>query len=397
MSWRDRLQQAKFRGVKFYTEQASGDGGRRVALHEYPQQEQHWAEDLGRKADEQRLTAYLVGADYDLDRERLMAALEQSGPGTLEHPYLGSLRVQIQTYDWTISTRRGGYCQFTISYVLAGVRKYPAASRSTARALGAATDTAGTAAATAFQTRFSMDAQPQFIVDAAVDQLTDATDTLRTLNGRISATVAPVSTIAGQIDALGSELSTLVKQPLTLTQRVLSIVAAVLGAYSDVADAFTSYNSMVVGFSDIDVIPSTTGTRTTQATNQQSIRDMLLTVACVEMARTLANSSTPFATYNQAIRVRDTLLDQLDAIAETSDDAQYYALVELRAALIRRVDEVAPGLGRVSTVSVARSVPALVLAHQVYGDANRGDELADRNALEHPSFVPAGQAIEVLL
>ena len=139
MSWRDRLQQAKFRNVEFHVSQAGGQGGRRTVVHEFPQKEDHYAEDLGHKAGVFRITAFIVGADYDIARDDFMKALDQSGPGTLVHPYLGTMQIQVQEYDWTISTRQGGYCQFNITFVKSG--KQPAkATASTVAAVKTAVD-----------------------------------------------------------------------------------------------------------------------------------------------------------------------------------------------------------------------------------------------------------------
>jgi prophage DNA circulation protein len=74
----------------------------------------------------------------------------------------------------------------------------------------------------------------------------------------------------------------------------------------------------------------------------------------------------------------------------------YYALVELQTRLIRRVDDAATDLLRADYVTIAAPVPALVLAHQVYGDATRAEELTTRNSLTDPNFVPTGTEIEVL-
>jgi prophage DNA circulation protein len=48
-----------------------------------------------------------------------------------------------------------------------------------------------------------------------------------------------------------------------------------------------------------------------------------------------------------------------------------------------------------------QTVPAVVLAHALYGDAwfrsGRADELAARNRIIHPGFVPAGQAVTYVI
>lgn len=48
MTWKDRLQDASFRGVPFKVEEESAGTGRRVETHEYPNRDKPYTEDLGK-------------------------------------------------------------------------------------------------------------------------------------------------------------------------------------------------------------------------------------------------------------------------------------------------------------------------------------------------------------
>lgn len=396
MSWRDNYQPASFRGVAFHVEAASGKGGRRVVVHEYPNQEVHSTEDLGKLAGPERLQAFVIGDDYDQTRERLMAALNLPGPGTLVHPYLGTLRIQVKEFEWNISTRKGGMCKFTISYVPAGQRKYPVADPANARALESAADNATTATEAAFEQEFTVEGMPQFVADDAADTLGDALNNLRTINGQITAAMQPLSDLANDIDQLGNEISTLILQPRTLAMRVGGVVASLFGAYTDIKDAFKGYKGLLAGFGIVDPPPAKTPSRQRQAKNQAAISSLLIATLVVGVARIVANQKTPFATYDQAMEIRDELLQQLDDLMETATDEQYIALVELQATIVRRVQDVAPGLQRIEQIQLQHTVPALVLAHQLYGTATQADELVSRNQVTNPLFMPAGTDLEVL-
>ena len=84
MSWRDRLLPASYRGVAFHVASHQSEAaGRRVAVHEYPGRDLPYAEDLGRRASEYTLQAYVVGRDYDRARDALVAACALPGAGRL--------------------------------------------------------------------------------------------------------------------------------------------------------------------------------------------------------------------------------------------------------------------------------------------------------------------------
>jgi prophage DNA circulation protein len=118
--WRDKYQQASFRGAIFYTENDARNSGRRVALHQYPHRDTPYAEDLGRRAVVHPVTGYLIGPNYIGPRDQLINALEAEGPGQLIHPLLRPMQVICTNYTVTETRERGGYCTFEMSFVEAG-------------------------------------------------------------------------------------------------------------------------------------------------------------------------------------------------------------------------------------------------------------------------------------
>ena len=120
MAWKERLQPASFRGIPFEVDSAELGGGRRLARHEYPLRNEPYAEDLGRKARTWTITAFLIGEDYDLVRNRLLRACEADGPGTLVHPYLGELQVLVESYRVSERKTEGRVARVTMTFAEAG-------------------------------------------------------------------------------------------------------------------------------------------------------------------------------------------------------------------------------------------------------------------------------------
>lgn len=118
--WRDRLRPASFRGVEFHVEEAARAGGRRAFLHEYPKRDTPYAEDLGRKGEGFTVTGYLVGPDYILDRDDLIAALNAEGPGLLILPTQGEFDVQPGPFSSIERRERGGFVEIAMNFLEAG-------------------------------------------------------------------------------------------------------------------------------------------------------------------------------------------------------------------------------------------------------------------------------------
>jgi len=123
MSWRLNLQDASFRGVPFKVSSSDTGIGRRNVVHQFPQRDTPFVEDLGRDTDEFTITGYVIqtidnGHNYFDDRDELIDALRTEGVGTLVHPFLGEQKVALvekariqENFD------RGGMATFTMSFV----------------------------------------------------------------------------------------------------------------------------------------------------------------------------------------------------------------------------------------------------------------------------------------
>lgn len=407
MSWRERLGKGSFRDEAFHTDNASGSAGRRVAVHEYPQQEKYFAEDLGKKAESERLKVFVIGADYDKARDLLMTALNKPGPGKLVHPYLGTLMIQVQDFDWTISTRQGGYCEFNIQYVRAGKITPNTPITVTSGKLSDAIKVAAVKSQDTFAKNFSVsDGTAAFVEKSALDQLNDVTDSLRSLNGQITGALQPISNVANGIDDFGKQISTLILQPQVLAQNLMSVVASTFGAIADIKAAFKGYDHMIVGFGSIDKPTSNkalTTNRTQELKNTMALNRLTLASSTLATANAVitANASTAsgaatFATSNEAASARDTLLTQIDALIDSDSGDEYEAWADVQATLVRLIAQLEPNLATANTVQLSQSVPALVMAYNLYADANRDIELVSRNAIANPLFMPAGVDLEIL-
>jgi prophage DNA circulation protein len=126
--WRNKFQQAMFRDAIFFVETDARQGGRRVALHEYPKRNVPYAEDMGKKALHFIVQGYLIGhmpytanlSDSREDRaatsyldmkDALIDALEADGPGRLRLPLpyrMSDIDVMVQTYSISETRERGG-------------------------------------------------------------------------------------------------------------------------------------------------------------------------------------------------------------------------------------------------------------------------------------------------
>ncbi len=116
--------------------------------------------------------------------------------------------------------------------------------------------------------------------------------------------------------------------------------------------------------------------------------------AIAEAART--SSTIEFASYDEAISVQKRLTEAIDSELLEASDSVYAVLADLRAAVVNDIRTRGADLSRIINYTPSRTEPALIIAHRLYGDATRADEIVARNRIRHPLFVPGGVALEVL-
>ncbi|AWN43170.1 DNA circularization N-terminal domain-containing protein [Methylobacterium durans] len=143
--WRARLRPASFRGAEFHVEVGTRAGGRRVALHEFAKRDDPYAEDMGRRAIRNAVTAYLVGPDYLDDRDILIESLDAEGPGLLIHPTLGEFDVVCDGFNAIERRERGGYVEIECTFIEVGSIGSYQAQADTAGAVGMKADDLSTA------------------------------------------------------------------------------------------------------------------------------------------------------------------------------------------------------------------------------------------------------------
>ena len=143
--WRLRLQPGSWRGCGFVLDAGETHAGRRVAIHEYPYRDTIWVEDLGKLPRRFNITAFLVGDDVYSQRDALVNACEQAGPGTLVHPTMGTVQCVMLDFIVTDRRERGRMVEVSMQFVLAGAVAFPGITAASTDAISNAASALGTA------------------------------------------------------------------------------------------------------------------------------------------------------------------------------------------------------------------------------------------------------------
>lgn len=403
MNWRDRLLPASFRGVGFWIDHAKTSVGRKGQLHEYPQRDLPFFEDLGQQAKTHDLTAFIIGADCLEQRDKLLQALEQ-GSGELVHPWLGRLQVKVGECDMTHTRQDGGMVTFSLKFYPDRPLPFPTATVSTQKVLLAKADGLLGSAVARFE-------QAMTLIKAARIGIANLRNSLTGVYDVIKEQLKPLIAQYKQI----TELVRAVKE---LPKEVAAEFKGLLGDIKELKEfAKEGYRGVIADVSQqieairkADAPKITTGKDTNAAAQAMAnlVQDTLIVkvaqwVASMPVASTPVKlTSTPSLDQQskqpvsrQEVPVTDDLQTLQKALNEVlqmaqdkADPGHYQAIGDLKEALNGHFKAVASSGVRLVSKTFQETFPALVVAYQQFGDATRVTEVIQRNGLSHPGYSP---------
>ena len=389
----DNLRPASFRGVLFQVETTELAAGRRTQLHEYPQRDKPYVEDLGRAARDLNFAGFVVGDDYIDQANALLGALEEPGPGTLIHPWFGTLTVSIKDTARVSFDAALGQARFSMSFVESGELEFPSSETSTQAASRIAASDLEKASVESFADRFSIKGFQDFVAAAANGNLGD-------MLGIVSA--SEIGKVLGYANSLANTVSTaiaLVSNPSSLGWKImgafgLSGLATTVAAWSNIVRSLSRVGSS----SKIDApgVPVVYTPSRQQAYVNACAVNALGRQALIAQAvgasslvgTTVDSSAKPVISYADMVAVRNELIAVIDRESLTASDQVYAALMKARASVWNDLTTRARESARLTTLTPNEVMPALVLAYDYYEDASRDTDIVARNGIRHPGFVP---------
>lgn len=112
-----RLAQASWRGVVFSVRSEElPTGGRKTALHDFPNSDERFVEDLGEIPPRFTVTAFVHGLDWLERAQALENALRTAGPGRLVLPTFGAWTVWALPYSKSASQTSVGEIEFSLEF-----------------------------------------------------------------------------------------------------------------------------------------------------------------------------------------------------------------------------------------------------------------------------------------
>ena len=395
----DQLFPASFRGVPFDVRTSDVQVGRRVQAFEYPQRDKPFIEDLGRSARLVEVEAVIVGSDFIPRMNRLIAAMEAKGAGTLVHPFLGEMTVTPQsTTRVSYDTNGLGVATATLSFIESGEYEFPGTATDATDAIQSASVSLSDAAASSFADTFSIDGLDDYGVNAVVSGAQDflANTSLQTFFQN-TGLADQAAELAGNISAYVYDGAKMVSAAVNLFS--LGGKLGTTAGWSGIANQLAHLTGLGfchrVGFAS-PVLLAVDSINNAAGAVQRLFRQCMISgmVNAASMVGTDEDaepgSAIKVAAYDELMATLDGVLGAIDAEAEAgADDEVFLALENARSAVWDGVKARAERRARLVDFTPPEVMPALVVAYDYYADATRDGEIVERNNVRHAGFVPS--------
>ena len=409
---RDKFREGSFRGVAFKTERHELQGGRRKQDREYAKRDLGNSEDLGRKLKSFKLELLVIGDDYFAQRDALEDALNAEGPGILIHPYKGTLRVQAGIYTMSEQVNEGRMARFNVEFSEAGpANQIPSILIDDLVGTVENASTLIDESKNFFEQVLNTVNQAAFVLNAASDVVTLVMDTIE---DAITSVTEPIANLTFAISNLKADVDALIRLPGELADRLAEVFDDLLSEFENDPDTSERILGNFRTALDGAFIPvvGDTPSRQVQQQNQNAIENIAIEFGLAHQAK--AAVDVDFTSTAAAIRSRDDIVNGIDeqilviteqvfapvdpasplaTVPPVANDELYQAMKELQTSLTRALPRV--GTTELITFTPPKTSPAIVIAHSLFEDLDKEDEIIEQNNVEHPGFVPGGDEIEV--
>lgn len=404
LPWMDRMLPGMWRCVPFWVEQHTLTGGRRLVVHEFPVRDEASVDDIGRKARRFQVSFFGGNRDYFYWRDEMRAALDEPGPGTLSHPYLGELRAQVEDYSISESASEGGLFRAQVTFVEATSELRVVTEIDHAGRAKTASDAVLEAASESLaESVVAPELKPGALLADELRILADAEAVLDDVGAAVSAALALASAAAAIGDALAFAAATIdavraiahagVSTPGRAPEHRIRVISSAGGALGKTwPDPTPGLPAQSSSWSPTAATP-----RQVEAAREQHAVSVFGRTA-IYGALAEATVEADFGDADAALEAASQLDTLADAVLSHEPVAPrlHDAVCDLRVALEQHLRSIVPNLPRRARFTPATTLPAVVIAQRLYGDAQRASQIVALNGIAHPLFVRGGEELEVL-
>ncbi|MBQ9236111.1 MAG: DNA circularization N-terminal domain-containing protein [Alphaproteobacteria bacterium] len=399
---------ASYKGIEFEVDSRSFTGGRRLQVHEYPNKDVPYTEDLGKKADNYAVTAFVLGSDYESKRDSLKKACLDGEAGTLIHPDYGSIEVKCDSITVKETKDQGGMAVFELVFIEAGEKAIPETSIDLSESVLGASGNMLSSAKDNFSKAFKIASGVAEITALVGGIATSATSALNSigsgldyaegLTGSVTSAMNKVVDAASLALSLKTNAKSLLNTPSALAAQMDAVFSVVTSLAGKKPEAFKTVRNLASGTNASESVSTSNTDAVAEKQSMQQLEQLTKQIVIAKEAEII--TEIEFENADEATSILESFVSDTEEVElfediEPSNEVMQ-SLREVREAVVQYVREIILELPRTKTVTLSEKTPSLVLAYDLYEDLSRADEICKKNKIPYPAFVPADKDLRVL-
>ncbi len=391
MGWKDDLQDASFRGVLFECTGTNESGSKSLAIKQAPYSNKASIEDMGNNPLKISIDAVFTGENYKVEMDALWAALVETGSGELIHPVHGVMQVNAENYNIVHKAEEVNTCTIAIEFVQAEDKErplfIPVVTPETVD-VAAITETPAAALDTSLDHLEKTDPNKFF---TTVNNIKNAVTTARQYLGLAKSTIESVLSPAESIVGLVDEVSRLATFDTNIS------------AIAKWRDLFKRVKRFEKLFQDDDLPELKQTWRATQVASSVAITQKVVSSVRKEMLEKKQISFTPV----DLSIIRQQVRQQLQQVIKTEREqattgllfesvTQVQVFKNVADQIHSQLQEIIEVRPPITTTRILVPCTLHWLAHSLYGDMERADEIRRLNPeLFNPAVLQVGMELTV--
>lgn len=385
-----------FKGVPISISSGTVDGGRKIAVKQFPSRDTQSVEDLGLNPRKYALEIILSDKpqqDYFNYRNSLIAALESKGPGELIHPMYGRVDNAVAvSYSLNENFSSFGDSTISVSFEVDDSTGIPESSGNVITQISASNDTVQIAVNDDIAYNFSVTDRFSGNFTAAVDKVNGIIDKAKQSTAFIGEEAQNLNEFAALIGNLADNVNSLVTAPIALADSISSLFESTNGLYSSAGSTFDTFIGFFGFGDDDDPIRLDTAGRIERSSNND-ILNGAVSASALGYAY-LAITRIDFQTTREIDDLTAELDSQYEAVQENGSSQEVKdAVTDMRVKSLDALEQARVQASQIITVST-NPTTARVLAFNYYGNDDNGDAIAELNGFDDASFIEGD--VEVL-
>lgn len=270
----DDVQPASYKGAPFLVNVVGLTGGRKTAVHKFPNSNIQNVEDLGLNPRNYKITAIINEPNYRFKRDKLLAALESEGTGILIHPTFGQIENMVAlSFTMVEDLKKAGDLEIIIDFAPSESSGLPVETANTLSKVEGGEKSVFESIEEGIGEFFKVTNELVGNYQAAQSKLNQFVSIVETNTKSRPSTTGRSNEFNQSVSNFQSSINRNINQPTVLAKEMADIFKAMPDLYDNPKDKL-SVQSLFFTFGDDDIeIPQTTVSRIERKNNNDLIND----------------------------------------------------------------------------------------------------------------------------